>query len=299
MSGSAAWAPLLSESSARMLLTLVEAEMQSRGVPYKMEDGAVDVELGDGPQSLGLHNLAQVCASIPAADWPEAVQAHFDLVFGSAREEAELAAEIADFDRVKSRLRVRLYESPVEAHVSRLVGAGIAAGLVFDLPSAMRSVARAEAELWGRSDEELFDLALGNLSLEQPPETQTIKGPEEVPIVVVEGTSYYTASRALLLEREVIPEGHPYGGLVTVPSRHVFFYHLIEDGRVIYAVNALVSLASEAFRRGPGSISDQVYWARRGELVQIPCGVQDGTLHVAPPTLFLKEVLEPLSQPTS
>jgi hypothetical protein len=64
-------------------------------------------------------------------------------------------------------------------------------------------------------------------------------------------------------------------------------------------VNALVSLASEAFRRGPGSISDQVYWARRGELVQIPCGVQEGTLHVAPPTLFVKEVLEPLSQPSS
>ena len=129
-----------------MLLTLVEAEMQSRGVPYKMADGAVDVELADGPQSLGLHNLAQVCAAVPPADWPEAVQSHFDLVFGSAREEAELAEEIADFDRVKSRLRVRLYESPVEAHVSRLVGAGIAAGLVFDLPSAMRSVSRAEAD---------------------------------------------------------------------------------------------------------------------------------------------------------
>ncbi|MBL8739744.1 MAG: hypothetical protein JNK04_01585, partial [Myxococcales bacterium] len=149
MSGSVAWAPLLSEPSARMLLTLVEAEMQSRGVAYAMEDGAVEVVLGDGPQSLGLHNLAQVCAALPAADWPEAVAAHFDLVFGSAKEEAELAHVIGDFEQVRSRLRVRLYESPVEAHVSRMVGAGIAAGLVFDLPSAMRSVSRAEADRWG------------------------------------------------------------------------------------------------------------------------------------------------------
>jgi len=282
-----------------MLLTLVEAEIRLRGVPYQMTEGAVDVELSDGQQSLGLHNLAQVCAAIPAADWPDAVHAHFELVFGSAREEADLSAEIADFERVRSRLRVRLYESPVEAHVSRLVGVGIAAGLVFDLPSAMRSVTRAEADLWARPDEELFDLALSNLALEQEPDREIISGPDGVPIVVVEGSSYYTASRALLLEREVIPEGHPYGALVTVPSRHVFFYHLIEDSRVIFAVNALVSLASEAFRRGPGSISDQVYWARRGELVQIPCGVQDGTLHVAPPALFVKEVLEPLSQPSS
>jgi len=299
MTRSPAWAPFLGEAGGQMLLMLVEADIRERGVAYRMLEDAIEVELPDGVQTLGLSNLAQVCDRVPRAEWPAAVATHFDLVFDSAHEDAELRSKLHDFEAIRHLLRPRLYDDTVEAHVSRLVGVGIAVALVFDLPSAMRSVSRAEAAPWGKTDEELFDIALANLTAEEAPDRQVIHGPEEVPITVVEGASYYTASHALLLSRDVVPEGHPYGALVAVPARHVFFYHLIEDNRVIYAVNALVSLAEEAHRRGPGSISDQVFWVRRGELVQIPCGVAEGTLHVTPPPLFIREVLEPLAQPSS
>lgn len=299
MTRSAAWAPFLSETELTMFLTLVEAEVRDHGIAYQMGDGVVEIEWQEGPQSLGLSNLAQVCKSIPAGEWPSAIARHFDLVFGSAAEELALRSIVSDFDRVKSQLRVRLYENWIDDYVLKHVSDGLAAALVFDLPSAMRSVSRAEMTAWGRSEEELFDIAMGNLAGEEQPDAHVISGPEEVPITVVEGSSYYTASRALLVEREVVPDGHPYGALVAVPNRHVFFHHLIEDGRVIFAVNALVSLAAEAHRRGPGSISDQVYWTRRGGLVRIPCAVREGALHVSPPPLFVREVLDRLSAPPS
>ena len=149
------------------------------------------------------------------------------------------------------------------------------------------------------TDDALFEVALANLDLEDGGAPRTIPGPEEVPIVVVEGSSYYTASQALRLGERVLPEGHPYGALVIVPSRHVYFYHLIEDSRVILAVNALVSLAMEAYKRGPGSISDRVFWLRRGEFLEIPWELGDGTLYVTPPPTFMKEVLDPLAQEPS
>lgn len=319
MGRAAGWAPFFSETELRMFLTLVEAEVQSHGIGYRMGDGLVEVEWEDGPQSLGLSNLAQVCKNLAATDWPAAVTKHFDLVFGSASEEANLRAMVHDFEQVKPFLRLRLYDAWVEEQVLRHVGDGLVAALVFDLPSAMRSVSRSEMKVWGRTDDELYAIALDNLKLEEPPETQVIRGAEDVPIQVVEGGSYYTATRALLLEEDVIPEGHPYGAVVAIPNRHVFFYHLIEDSRVILAVNALVSLAHEANQRGPGSVSDQVFWTRgrpsvrrevpgarplsareaAGEFVHIPCGMQDGALHVSPPGAFVKEVLERLAEPKS
>lgn len=299
MTRTAAWAPFLSETELTMFLTLVEAEVRGHGIAYQMGDGTVEIEWQEGPQSLGLSNLAQVCKSIPAGDWPTAIAKHFDLVFGSAAEEMALRSIVSDFDRVKDQLRVRLYENWIDDYVLKHLSDGLAAALVFDLPSAMRSVSRAEMAAWQRSEEDLFEVAMGNLASEEPPDSHVITGPEEVPITVVEGTSYYTASRALLLERDIVPDGHPYGALVAVPNRHVFFHHLIEDGRVIFAVNALVSLAAEAHRRGPGSISDQVYWTRRGSLVRIPCSVRDGSLHVSPPPIFVREVLDRLAAPPS
>lgn len=295
----AEWAPFLSEKELTMFLTLVEAEVKAHGVAYQMGNGVVEIEWVEGPQSLGLSNLAQVCKGIPTGDWPSAIAKHFALVFGSASEEQALRAMVGDFDKVKSMLRVRLYESWIDDYVLKHVSEGLAAALVFDLPSAMRSVSRAEIRAWGRSEEELFETGMANLALEEEPETHVVHGQEDVPINVVEGSSYYNASRALLVAKNSVPEGHPFGALIAVPNRHVFFHHLIEDGRAIFAVNALVSLALEAHRRGPGSISDQVFWTRRGELVRIPCEVREGALHVTPPPLFVKEVLERLAAPPS
>jgi hypothetical protein len=296
---STGWAPFLVAAQREVFLTLVEAEVRRLGVAYRMGDGFVEVDAEDGPQNLGLSNLAQVCASAPVVDWPGIIKTHFDLVFGSVAEENALRSVVHDFEQVRSLLRIRLYESWIEDQVGRQLAPGLVAGLVFDLPSAMRSVSRSEADVWHRSDDDLFELALANLDLEEPTQQQVIHGPDEVPITVVEGSSYYTASRGLQLPKRVIPEGHPYGALLAVPSRHVFFYHLIEDSRVIYAVNALVSLAHEAFRRGPGAISDQVYWTRDGVLEAIPCGLEEGVLHVSPPARFVREVLERMAQPPS
>lgn len=299
MKAGAAWAPFLTEAEVRMLLTLVEAEVQSLGAPYRIRDGIVEVDLDDGTQSLGLSNLAQVCAGIAAADWPAAVARHFELVMGSSREENELRGFVHDFERVAPMLRVRLYESCSPGQLSKTLAPGLEAGVVFDLTSAMRSVTREEASAWERSDDEVFSRALDNLAREELGAARTIIGPEEIPIVVVEGASYYTASQALRLEPDVVPEGHPYGALFIVPSRHVYFYHVIEDSRVIVAVNALVSLAIEAYKRGPGSISDGVFWVRNGAIVPIGWEVQEGTLFVSPPGEFVRAVLEPLARPPS
>ncbi|MFO0546995.1 MAG: hypothetical protein U0271_01340 [Polyangiaceae bacterium] len=286
------WAPF-GGSDLRMFSIIVESELQSRGLDYRLGDGFVEVVSSEGRQGLGLGNLAQVCGAIPRGDWAEAIKKHFELVFNRADEEGALEEKIHDFELVRAMLRVRLYDVGFEDQLVRTIAPDLTAGVVFDLPSSMRSVSRAEADAWQRTDDELFEIALDNLALEEAPEETTVIGPEEVRMTVVEGASYYTTSRALRLVESAIPAHHPFGALVALPNRHVFFYHLIEDARVVFAANALVSLAREAFRRGPGSITDQIFWVSPGgEVVKLPCDEQGSTLVVAPPARFVKDVLD-------
>lgn len=301
------WAPFFRDSELRVFLTLVEAEMQRVGFAYTLGEGVVEVRVNGVPQTLGLGNLAQICATLPVAEWPDAVTRHFDIVANTVREEARLRTILFDYERVRPLLRVRLGTSDEEAdallavedqqgEVVRALGSGLEASIVIDLQDAMRSLTREESRPWSRSDDQLFADALANLAHEAPTTRQTIRGPDDVPITVVEGTSHYTSSRVLSLGRDEIPEHHPYGALVAVPARHVYFFHLIEDDRVLYAVNALVSLAADVFDRAPGAISPRVYWLKDNRFVTIPTEVRDGALIVSPPIAFVKQVLEKVAQ---
>jgi len=296
----AEWAPFFGESDLRVFLTLVESELQTRGVPHELADGVVHLDVGGERESLGLGNLAETCAEAPIETWSQTIARHFELVFGRAVEEAELEDAIADFGRVADRLRVRLHGgSSLDEQVTRTLSQGIVANLVFDLPSSIRSVHRREADAWRAPDEALFRHALANLDREEAPEQTTLTGPDDVAIEVVGGESYYVAAHAMRLRERGVPDDHPYGALVAVPARHVFFFHVIEDARVLAAVRSLASLATEAFRRGPGAISDQVYWVRGDTWVHLPCTIEGGTLHVKPPPSFMKAVLERVVAPKS
>jgi hypothetical protein len=296
-----AWAPFFGDSELRVFLTLVEADVAERGVEYSLGQGRVElVWPGGDTETLGLANLAQLCARLPASEWPRIVAQHLDLVFSRAREEAELEADLADFSRVGAYLRVRLHDqADLESQVARSLAEGLVATLVYDLPSSMRSVHRSEAEAWGIADDALFTRALENLSTEEPPDAADLVGPEGTRVTVVQGASDYTASLALAPGSAVDLPGHPFGALVVVPARHVFFFHVIEDERVVPAAQALSALAREACRRGPGSISEEVFWLRGGRWTRIPCALEGGTLHVRPPASFMRDVLERVVGPRS
>lgn len=320
------WAPFFRDADLRVFLTLVEAEMQRVGFAYTLGEGVVEVRVNGVPQTLGLGNLAQICATLPAAEWPDAVARHFDIVAHTCNEEARLKSILFDYERVRPLLRIRLgtreaaSDEAVDASLPngaaddpelvRALGAGLEASLVIDMQDAMRSVTREETRPWALSDERLFGDALENLEREPPTTRQTIRGPDDVPITVVEGSSHYTSSRVMSLERDEIPEHHPYGALLVVPARHVYFFHLIEDDRVLYAVNALVSLGADVFDRAPFAISSSVYWLRpppagakdkaplggSQPLIAVPTEVRDGALIVSPPLTFVKQVLEKVAQ---
>jgi hypothetical protein len=292
------WAPFFTASQHAIFDTLVRSELVGRGLVAQIEEGVVVATSGDENRRYGLLNLAQACARVPPERWPEVVRGHFERVFAADDESAELAAKVDDFAAVRDQLRVRLFPPDVEGEgrVIWPVAEGIVAALVFDLPSAIRTVSQDEIAPWGRSLEELRAIALANLALEREPARERFDA-QGVPLEAIHGESFFTASWALGLEEANDRARHPHGTILAVPTRHGVLHHPVVDLGVIAAVNALALIADGMFKEGPGGISPSIYWVRGGRWSRIATEIEGGRLSVTPPEDFV-ELLEALSKPS-
>jgi len=146
-------------------------------------------------------------------------------------------------------------------------------------------------------EDELFALALDRVRLEpglalERQEVQVNDEGETVPIFMLVGDSFFTATHALWADG-FDPPPSEHGTLLAVPTRHVVLAHPIRGAEVIGAVNALVALAHQFESEGPGSISANLYWLRDGELRILRAWADDEGTHFVPSPEFI-EMLEGL-----
>lgn len=284
------WARFFDARAYRAFLEAVGADLKRRGLMYEIDDGVVEIRrLGVAPRKLGLLNLAQSCNLSDRAEWPGVVAAHFDLIV-----DADADAAFDDFASVRSLVKLRLYppdyaEQGVDLVASRPIPETIAA-VVLDLPQTIRTVTADNLAAWGRSCEEILDLALSNVRDAEPPARQELPMEEGGTLTAYLGDDFYVATRALLL-----PEAGRFGSLVAVPHRHALIVHEISDRHVIHALQRMAVIAFGMFQEGPGSITPNVYWRRDGTFTLIPTKVTATSLTVTPPDAFVIGVLNLLA----
>lgn len=287
--GEAPW-PLLDDSQSQTFNGMVRGELDRRKLTYDLEDGVV--RLRDGSRTFGLQNLAQACRKVPTTKWSTTVARHFQALFRLQDDESELAAKVRDYDAIESRLRVRLSDREgAKGEVIRQIARGLHAELVLDAPTYLRSVARSEARAWRRSEDALFSVATANTVHDDPGQDMLLAGCE-ARVVESRSSSYHHASRALGLVHSVPSAERPYGLLFVVPNRHVLGHHVIDDRSMLDAAAAMISLAAERFRDGPGSISPHLYWADRAGRIACVSRANGPTVELDPTPEFARDVLD-------
>ncbi len=286
--GAPAWAPFFSAGQFAIFSTLIESELRGLAIHFSVEDAVVAVGEGDDARRYGLLELARACARLPPERWVDLVRIHFDRVFAADHESRALGERIGELDAVRSLLRVRLFPPDVagDERITWPVADGLVAALVFDLPSAIRTVSPAEADRWGVPLEELRAAALGNLALERAPEREPFDA-DGVTLHAIHGESFFTATHALVLPAANDAVLHPHGALVTAPTRHGVIWHAIHDLAVVRALHALARIGDGMFHEGPGGISPHVYWARGGRWMRSPVELDEGRVSVTPPEPFV------------
>jgi hypothetical protein len=239
--------------------SLVVLVAESHGYGCRPVPG--DVMLLDGPQRLhiGMRNLRQLARQVPRDDWPALVADHVGTIITAIEEPLDLS----DFPLVRGLLRSRVY--PVEARTGRLISRPFAPGLieaiVADTPTTVRTVVTDDAATWPVTTNELFAVGRDGVRADGPLECDVI---DDTGIRVLEGSTFYAATHLVWLESYLDPE--PHGALAVAPTRSTIAACPIRRDTALITAERLRAFAADSHEDGPGSLTPDLFWWRRGTL---------------------------------
>jgi len=282
------WAAFSTSAEYQKFIGTVTGYFKSRKLRISIEEGIVRVfDSKEFGEKMGLANLAQLCRQEPVHLWKELITDHFQAMMNSRSESEELGNKLNDLDYAMSLLCVRIYPAEYIEHIgfdlvlSRPVAGELHTMLVFDLPSSVQNVKPNQIEQWGFTLDELFDIALRQ-TIDKYPCILTQQPFNDESIWLVTGDHFFTST--ILLDRQNHPElMGVHGSLVSFPNRHTALFYPIESRELPHAMNKLAQITHGMFRKGPGSLSDQVFLLTERSMVHIPSEIKDNKLEVFPP----------------
>lgn len=290
------WTNLFTAEELEEFLALVRAWFEQEGYQVAIEGTAALVWAPgqEGQQSkYGLMNLAQMCRQSDRAEWREIVRTYFQGLMAARAEIEELKEKVPHFSEIRDLLVVRLWPAEYldevghEHLIYRRDLEGTISVLAFDLPHSFRQVKPEEATVWGKSTEELFQIALQNVRKRSVPRKNLIEIEQGAHIFLLSDNSMLVTTHALLLKEhpECIGKG---GALVGIPNRYALICHPIRDLTVMKAIHVLIPLIRNLYLKGPGSISPYLYWYHGGRFTNLPYRLSDEQLIFSPPVEFVE-----------
>lgn len=290
----------------------------ARGLEVTMSDGVVTPTGGTAAamrqQQWGLANLLQTCARATEDNWGEIVRSHFTTLLNAQRAAQESEIESIDYRAIRGRLAVRLWEegalgsatgagggAAIGRMVTRVDLPGLLTVLSMDMPQMVRTVPASEADLWGKSRDDIFAQAIANLKGQADQKIEAHEIGDGGIVVSVVGESHFIASLALTIERfpELVGK---HGSFVGLPTRHVMLVSPFGGLDALKSFQHLIVVTQKWYSDGPGSLSERVWWYRPGgadrpaQWFEVPFELEGQTLNVSPPP-ELVELMEDLAGP--
>jgi hypothetical protein len=294
------WAEMLTSAQYHKFMSLVQSDIQNRGLTPQLHDDYLTIK--EFPKdTLGLDNLVRTCAGAGADKWQAAISEHFDGLVATLREKEALAKKLEKFDEAAPLLRPRIYALdaiPADAlkqMVTRTDLQGTVTVAVLDLPRALQSVNRAEANLWKKTDAEIFEIAIKNLRANSQLKVTEIPLKDGGKILAMMSKDGFGSSHALIFDQNADAVGK-FGTLLAVPARDMTLCHPINDRSVLGSAVALSILAGKMSKDAPGAISSELFWYHEGHFVPVPSEIRDGNPSLRFPK-ELDQIIRKLDEP--
>jgi hypothetical protein len=293
------WANWFTPEEFQHFQETVSRYFQSQNLNFTWGDGVIEVENDQfGFKQLGLVNLAQSCKQNALGLYPAIVTDHFETLKKARQFEVEFKEDVAYFDKIKHYLGVRLYP---DSHVQQIgkehvIGKkfsdDIYAMLVFDLPHSIMNVQPAQAENWGKTLDELFEIGQQNIRKNYPvkPSQETFS---DFNIWFFNSDHFFTPNVVFDLENMPQVLGKQ-GALVGIPHRHSVIVYPIDSIKVVEAINKLIPAIYGMNQEGPGSVSNQIFWYKAGQFQPIRYELTEKELRLFPAGDFI-QMLETFS----
>lgn len=287
------WASFFTPEQYSAFIQGIDRYFKKRNLTYTLGDGMLSVSENDfGFGNLGLNNVAQVCRQNNSGNYDSIIETHFETLVRSKQFETGFNKMVGNFEEVKKYIGVRLYATDYirqvgeQLTITKPFAGDILCMLVFDLPDSIINVKPAQAAIWNKSMDELFDLGMENI-LNNYPCRISQENFIDFKIWLVQGDHFFAPNIVLDLENHRNLIGSR-GALIGIPHRHTAIIYPIENMEVVNAVNKLIPLVNGMFSEGPGSISNNLFWYHDGDFENLPYSVDGNTLKFSPPANFIE-----------
>jgi hypothetical protein len=295
------WASFFSNEDYTEFIKVVKDYFTKKNIEYTIQDGVLTVDTNEfGVNNLGLVNVAQVCNQDEKRNYKTIVKEHFDSLVRMHEFDHGFKKTIHDYNKIKEFIGVRLYSIEYFAQVDKNAivvkpfAENIYSTLIFDLPDAIQSIKKEEADEWGKTLDELFETGIQNIRQKCEFEISREQMTGDFAIWFVQGNNFFTPNIAFdfNMHPELIGT---HGSLIGIPHRHAVIIYPIENIETVNAINSLIPIINGMYHEGPGSISDYLYWYKDGSFENLPYKIEDNKLQFYPPENFV-EILNKLSE---
>jgi len=286
------WASFFNDEQYAAFIEAVEEYYYSKNVTYTLEDGLIEAgpnDFGFGKQ--GLVNVAQVCNLDKIKNYKAIVTEHFEAQVRAHQFDKEFDDMVEDYERIKDYLAVRLYPNDYADSVGREVTIGrdfaesIYQMLVFDLPDTIKSIRPDQAEKWGKTIDELFEVGIENVKKKYP--LQLSKQETGIfEVFFAQGDHFFVPN--IVFDKDTLEDiSGSKGMLIGLPHRHVALMFAIENIHVVEVLTLFINTVNGMYKEGPGSVSGGVFWYHDGVFTNLPYTIEDNTVQFNPPDEFI------------
>ncbi|HEY9473125.1 MAG TPA: hypothetical protein VIS06_04650 [Mycobacteriales bacterium] len=263
------WTPFWSVGYHRELLRLVHAELTATGLRHSLDTaGTVRIQMGGRDTLLDVRALAHTCAVRALREWPDLVREETTRRVAAAQAAARFCEHPPPVAQAGALLALVLTSDTTPAAGRRVLAEGLAAELVYDLPSGTTAVPDGHLRSWGTHTDALWSTADDNtrtrVRVVSP--AARLRGHYDV---LAHG-SPFTASTVLCMD-ELAGPVTPYGVLFGIPSRHELVAHVITDPDIAaQALRDLPNWMRRRHARAPAPLSPRLYRWHAGQVAAVP-----------------------------
>lgn len=298
------WASFLSLAQWRSLLHAVDRDLRVRGLVARFQGDHFVAALPDGEVAqVGLFNLAGRCRGADVELHHALARAHFDALLGPVSAPcADRLGEVAYAD-VAPKLFAHLYRADSigdarDGVVARPLCEGLLTALAVDLGDVIVSLPADLPARWGRSEDELFRVALANVE-RQRVSRETFPS-HEFPGVVIAGRDHMVTSQVHFLGNH-LGRRYPAGAIVGLPARSMIFAIPLRNGADAAAMERLTRAVTTGLDLLEGvatepmfadqRFSPELYWWCDGALRLLPAAKTSAGPAVMPPDELMSALL--------
>jgi len=281
---------IITPGDYRVVLDIVKKYHAEKGLIISGAGrGEIVVEVAGVHQHRYLDNLVRILPGNNKDKWAKIIYGHFDKLKDHSSAYNFLFKDLeysAQFLRVLIK-GSDLYKDELDHFVTRCDFPETNTFLVLEYEQQFRYVTKENIAEWGKSPDELFDIALSNTPGDEVEVKECIFADKFTVYMFLSGD--YSPS---LLLNVMVAGGDfgrgAYGAMIAIPAKGAAFIHPIESGEILELVKILAPTVDKFYNEDPGSITTNFYWLYGDKIEKFPTGEDGNGYYVRLPQPLLE-----------